>query len=359
MALNAIGWANGLTQLGLLVFAIVLGLFFLLKSKKTNANLLFYLGLGSIGIGLWQLAASIDFIAILLTNQNLQLFLEIENIMSSLFWFLTTLFELIIGISFLYYVALSLLLPEKEFYFLTLFLILGIIISLLYIFDFSNNVELIYPIIPGEDIINTSSKALSPIFFLMLCEALLFLIFNVFGLLFKGFNSQGVVRKKFLQLSFANLLFLIFFILYTTNPLSIFKLIMRIGEIGSILIMYFALREAAEKSEETRPKKEVKVEEGLFRLIKRPEILTEEEVSISKEKKICLVCKGKVLRFNFICPECETFYCNNCVNALIGMENACWVCNSALDDTKPVKPYKKEKEEISINKFKENPKIID
>jgi hypothetical protein len=358
MALNAIGWANGLTQLGLLVFAFVLGLFFMLKSKKTNANLLFYLGLGSIGIGLWQLAASIDFFAILLTNQNLQLFLEIEYIPSSLFWFLTTLFELIIGISFLYYVALSLLLPEKKFYFLTLFLILGIIISLLYIFNFSNNVELILPYFPGEDIINTSSKALSPIFFLMLCEALLFLAFNVIGLFLKGFSSEGVIRKKFLQLSVANLLFLVFFILYTTNPFSIFKLVMRIGEIGSIIIMYFALREAPERPEDPRLKKEVKVEEGLFRLIKRPDVLTEEEVSISKEKKICLVCKGKVLKFNFICPECETFYCNNCVNALMGMENACWVCDNALDDTKPIKPYKKE-DEISIDNFKQNSKFTD
>jgi hypothetical protein len=43
-------------------------------------------------------------------------------------------------------------------------------------------------------------------------------------------------------------------------------------------------------------------------LIKPPRI-TEEEVSVSKENKICLVCKGKVGGFNFICTECGAFYC--------------------------------------------------
>ena len=351
MALSLIGWANGLTQSGLLIFACILGFFFIYESKKTGATLLLYLGLGTIGIGLWQLAASIDFMAILLTEENLPIFLATDNPFSPLFWFFTTSFELIFGIAFLYFVALKLLVPEKKFYFLMLYLILGIIISLFYIFDFPNNVRTINPVIPGDDIITTSNIPLSPIFFLMICDSLLFLSFNVFGLFFKSYKSQGIIKKKFLQLSIANLLFLIFFVVYSTNITSIFKLIMRIGEIGSILIIYFALREAPERPE----KKEVKVEDGLFRLSKRPDTITEEEVTISKEKKICLVCKGKVLRFSFICPECETFYCDNCARAIIELENACWACDTPLDDSKPFKPYKK-KEKVYVDVSKENSK---
>ncbi|MFX0104867.1 MAG: B-box zinc finger protein [Candidatus Hodarchaeota archaeon] len=353
MALSIIGWANGLTQSGLLVFACILGLFFIYKSKRTGAILLLYLGLGTIGIGLWQLAACTDFISILLTEENLPIFLANDNLFSPLFWFFTTSFELIFGIAFLFFVALKLLVPEKKFFFLALFLIFGVIISLFYIFDFHNNVRIISPVISGEDIINTSNIPLSPIFFLMICDSLLFLSFNVFGLLFRSFKSQGIIKKKFVQLSTANLLFLIFFVIYSTNITSIFKLIMRIGEILSILIIYFALREAPEIPE----KKVVKVEDGLFRLSRRPDKITEEEVTISKEKKICLVCKGKVLRFSFICPECETFYCNNCAKAIINMENACWACNTPLDDSKPFKPYKNKYEEIIVDKSKEDSKL--
>ena len=51
--------------------------------------------------------------------------------------------------------------------------------------------------------------------------------------------------------------------------------------------------------------------------------LTEEKVSVYKDKKICLVCKGEVLRFSYIC-ECGVIYCENCARALTNLENVCW-----------------------------------
>ena len=81
----------------------------------------------------------------------------------------------------------------------------------------------------------------------------------------------------------------------------------------------------------------------------RPKDLTEEEVAVSKEKKICLVCKGKVIGFNsFIC-KCDTIYCQKCARALSDLENACWVCETPFDESKPVKlPEKKEEKEIAV-----------
>jgi len=87
---------------------------------------------------------------------------------------------------------------------------------------------------------------------------------------------------------------------------------------------------------------------GVRGIFTKPEKVTEEEVSISKEKKICLVCKGKVLRNNiYLCPECSTFYCLKCSEALSNLENACWVCETPFDESKPVKLFKKE-EEIDV-----------
>lgn len=80
----------------------------------------------------------------------------------------------------------------------------------------------------------------------------------------------------------------------------------------------------------------------------RPQKLTEEEVTVAKEKKICLICKNKVSRFDlYICPECDTLYCENCAKTLSDLENICWVCETPFDLSKPVNLIQK-KEEIEI-----------
>ncbi|MFX0098393.1 MAG: B-box zinc finger protein [Candidatus Hodarchaeota archaeon] len=68
----------------------------------------------------------------------------------------------------------------------------------------------------------------------------------------------------------------------------------------------------------------------------RPKTITEEEITYYREQKVCLVCKGKVSRLNYICPECSALYCNNCSEALSNLENACWSCNEPFDPEKPV-----------------------
>jgi len=79
-----------------------------------------------------------------------------------------------------------------------------------------------------------------------------------------------------------------------------------------------------------------------------PAFVTEEKVAIHKEKKICLVCRGEVLRYSYIC-ECGAIYCDNCARALTDLENLCWVCDNPIDYLKPVKSYKEEAEEINLN----------
>ena len=69
----------------------------------------------------------------------------------------------------------------------------------------------------------------------------------------------------------------------------------------------------------------------------RPVDLTEEEITFHKEQKICLVCKGKISRLNYVCPGCDALYCAKCSEVLSSLENACWVCETPFDETKPVK----------------------
>ena len=91
----------------------------------------------------------------------------------------------------------------------------------------------------------------------------------------------------------------------------------------------------------------------------RPDIITEEEISYFREQELCLVCRGKVLEPNkFICPHCDSLYCNNCAIALSNAENVCWVCNNPIDESKPSKPFEKPKDKVKRKKSKRKPKTL-
>ena len=106
------------------------------------------------------------------------------------------------------------------------------------------------------------------------------------------------------------------------------------------------------ESLEVSTRKTDKLQEFLQFLKTKPEKFTEEEVMFHKEKKICLVCKGKVGGFNiFVCTKCDTLYCGNCAKALSQLENACWVCNAPFDKSLPVKSYKKAEEEVEVEEL--------
>ncbi|MFX1567421.1 MAG: hypothetical protein ACFFCV_03535 [Promethearchaeota archaeon] len=75
--------------------------------------------------------------------------------------------------------------------------------------------------------------------------------------------------------------------------------------------------------------------------------ISEQDVTVYKERKKCLVCLGDIEGFdNYICPNCDSIYCRKCANALIEMENVCWSCESPIDRAKPVKYIRIEKEKV-------------
>jgi hypothetical protein len=116
--------------------------------------------------------------------------------------------------------------------------------------------------------------------------------------------------------------------------------------IACVLIFYRTINNIRIEKSQKKPVESVDV----LSMFTKPKRLTEEEVSVAKEKKICLVCKGKVARFNiFICPECDSLYCEKCARTLGDLENTCWVCETALDESKPIK--KVEEEEVTEVSF--------
>jgi len=333
LALSFLGWVDGLSAMGLVIFATSCGLFFFYKSRKSKLPLLSYAGLMIIFAGLLWLSPTCDFFSVSLTGKNLEpiLFYPILSYM----WVAPAL----ICSS---YIFTELIIPKRKKIIMTIYIILGIIFEL-YLFLDTKNSFIFNPYKPNEDLIDIRFALGSPAFIL----AAIFLLSDfIFGVcyLYRGFRRTGVLRKKYFFLALSFILFVLnssFDVFSSPGP---FLALVRGLGIGVALLMYYGLREEPEKIKKAPAKKEIEIKESLFRISKRPSEITEEEVSISKEKKICLVCKGDVSGINYICTECGAFYCINCSQAIIDLENACWACSAPIDKSKPVKPFKKEGE---------------
>ncbi|MHA1148173.1 MAG: hypothetical protein ACTSR8_07990 [Promethearchaeota archaeon] len=126
-----------------------------------------------------------------------------------------------------------------------------------------------------------------------------------------------------------------------------------------LMIISLNLKSRRLRKENENLMREVKEDVNVLNVFARAKKMTEEEVSISKEKKIYLVCKGKVARYNiYICPECNSFYHQKCAKILESQENACWACEAPFNESIPVKLDKAEEENISIkDDIYENGKI--
>jgi hypothetical protein len=74
--------------------------------------------------------------------------------------------------------------------------------------------------------------------------------------------------------------------------------------------------------------KEKKIQ-SVLKMFSKPDNLSEEDIRVSKEKNICLVCKKKLVRDILMC-ECFTLYCEECSQNLMDDSEGCWVCDKSL-----------------------------
>ncbi|MFX0019953.1 MAG: tetratricopeptide repeat protein [Promethearchaeota archaeon] len=84
---------------------------------------------------------------------------------------------------------------------------------------------------------------------------------------------------------------------------------------------------------------------------------SKDKVAIQEERIICLVCKGDIVGFSYVC-ECEAMYCENCAKTLANLENVCWVCNVPIDKSRPTKPYMKDERKKEMKISEKNQKEI-
>lgn len=118
----------------------------------------------------------------------------------------------------------------------------------------------------------------------------------------------------------------------------------------AIILSFLSIRKAMRQDQSTPSK----MQEDILKLFSRPQKLTEEEVSVAMDKKICLVCRNKLARDIYLCPGCSALYCKKCASTLANMENECWACNVPFDESKPVKKKEYKEEELAMGIAIEN-----
>jgi hypothetical protein len=338
------GWLNGITASIIFFFGCTFGIYILIKSRRIKAKLLSYIGIAIFFSGFAYSTYFIDLAFILLSEQNLTN-INILNILGALNW---------IGIGIVVilwvYIGSKLLLPKKYKIISLIYSISAIIAEIIMLIDLNNIFIYNFPIPLGIDIIYSPINP-DHIFFVITSGLALFALFFLsIGFLIKASKSEDVFKKKYYLLALGWLLYLGSGVFDPVFQVVLAKFFIRIGIGTGIYIIYLGLREEPIKKVINEPKRILKVEGDLFRVYElTPGNITEEEVTLFRDKAICLICRSKIQGFSFLC-DCRALYCEKCARALIESENACWVCSTAIDSSKPVKCFTKEKEDIVLKK---------
>jgi hypothetical protein len=58
---------------------------------------------------------------------------------------------------------------------------------------------------------------------------------------------------------------------------------------------------------------------------------TEREVTAQLDVKLCVVHKGPIKGANYVCPQCNTFYCLGCAATLASKGEGCWSCSHKIE----------------------------
>jgi len=196
--------------------------------------LLLYLGLTYFFAGLIYFGDFLDFITILLTGTNVDNssgFIGVLNWM----WFP--------GVAiFAMYIGAEILTPEKKWYIVGIYIILGIIFDLFLFLDPAGSVTYANPTVPGEDLINDNLVEDSVVYFLALIFLLSIIVFLGFGFLIRGIQTKGSIRKKFIYLSIGAFVYTTGGILDGLFSPGIILIFIRSAMIGSSALFYLGLR---------------------------------------------------------------------------------------------------------------------
>ncbi len=232
--LDPLGWIDGITASGVVIFGIVFGLFFIYKARKTNAKILNYLGLANLFAGLTFLGVFIDFLFVLITTINMDNTSGIVGILSYI-WLAPAIITAI-------YIGAELLIPKAKWYVVIIFIILSIIFEILIFIDPFSAFKFQDPPSPGQLLINYSVQTFSIAGILMAIFLLTIIVLLGIGFLVKSFQSSGILKTKFFLLSMGSIFFCVFGLIEGLFEPDIWVIFVRIGFSSSFWLMYYGLK---------------------------------------------------------------------------------------------------------------------
>lgn len=230
--LNFLGWIDGLTASGVVIFGILFGGFFIYKSRKAHAKILFYLGLANAFAGLMFLGVFLDFIIVLITHNNIINTYGIVGILSYI-WMAPAVITAI-------YIGTELLIPLKKWYWVSIFIILSIVFEFFIFLDPFGTFSFAYPL---DQLIDYNVNTFSMAGFLMATFLLSIIILLCLGFVIKGFKSTGIIRRKFFFIAMGSLCFCVFGLIEGLTAPGIFVIFVRIGYLTSFWFMYYGLKD--------------------------------------------------------------------------------------------------------------------
>ncbi len=233
--LSLIGWIDGLTASGVVIFGIIFGFFFMYKSKKTNAKILIALGLANLFAGLAFLGVFLDFLTVLISGINIDNTNGLVGILSYI-WLAPAIITAI-------YIGSKLLVPKLKWVIISLFAVLSIFFYIVIFMDPFAAFNFDYPVIPGELLIDYNVIIISIAGILMAIFLLSVIILLGFGFLIKAFQSTGVVKKKLFLLSLGAIFFCVFGLLEGLTAPGLMVIFVRIGYLISFWFMYYGLKD--------------------------------------------------------------------------------------------------------------------
>ncbi len=235
LMLSVLGWIDGLTATGVVLFGVIFGLFFIYKSKKSNVNLLMFLGLVTIFAGLMYLGVFLDFLIVLATENNI---VNVHGIVAllSYIWLAPAIITAI-------YIGTRLLGLTKKWYLVSIFIILGIIFDIIIFLEPFSAFDFGTPAVSGDALIDYNVNTLSIAGILMAIFLLSVTILLGVGFLIKSIQASDVLRRKLFLISMGSFCFCIFGLIEGLTAPDVYVIIVRIGYLISFWLLYFGLKD--------------------------------------------------------------------------------------------------------------------
>ena len=323
MSLTNLDYFNGLLSLIYAVVTIVLGLKIAMKYFKYKQRNLLCAGIAWAGMSESWLSSVISLSSVIITGKGLtpQMYAMIGIPLLPIFTF-----SWLIAFTDLKY-------KEKQKEILIPWIIYTIFFEIVFFYFLILDPDLIIKL---NNPVDAEYQRIASLFILSFIITIL-ITGVIFALdIMKSDNPKIKLKGKSLLAAF--LTWCIAAPLDAFMPLNVvFLLFTRSLLISSAIMFYFGFMGKIEEYKEEAEKDDAQAFLAMTSIHKK-ESYTEEEILYHKEKRICLVCKGKISRKKkFVCPKCDILYCIRCSVALISLENICWVCESPMDPSKPVK----------------------